>query len=325
MIDDPVLVNDWHVVARSSDVDDSQVAAARLLGEDLVVWRRAGEAMVWRDLCVHRGTRLSLGRVTGLGLECAYHGWTYDETGQCVRIPSRPDQRPPARACATAYAATEAYGLIWASLGSPARDVPPYDEWHDPAFRHVLCGPYEIRASAPRVIENFLDLTHLPFVHEGILGDRDHAEVGDYTVEVGPNGIVAGDVETWSPNPDGSGEAKMAQWLFRVPRPLTAYIAMSVPGGGPERYTMYYAVTPVDEHNGVGWMWNSLNYNQDLPDEDFTAYIDQIVRQDIPVVESQRPELLPLDLQAELHVRGDKIAVAYRRWLRELGLTAGTA
>ena len=325
MIDDPVLVNDWHVVARSSDVDDSRVAADRLLGEDLVVWRRGGEVMVWKDLCVHRGARLSLGRVTGLGLECAYHGWTYDETGQCVHIPSRPDQRPPARACATAYAATEAYGLIWASLGNPERAVPRYDEWHDAAFHHVLCGPYEIRAGAPRVIENFLDLTHLPFVHEGVLGDRDHAEVGDYTVEVGPDGIVAGDVETWSPNPDGSGEAKMAQWLFRVLRPLTAHITMSVPGGGPERYSMYYAVTPVDERNSVGWMWNSLNYNQDLPDEDFAAYIDEIVRQDIPVVESQRPELLPLDLQAELHVRGDKIAVAYRRWLRELGLTVGTA
>lgn len=135
-------MEDWHVVARSSDVGGSQVAAARLLGEDQVVWRRGGEVMVWRDLCVHRGTRLSLGRVTGLGLECGYHGWTYDETG--------------------------------------------------------------------------------------------------------PDGIVATDVETWSPNPDRSGEAKMAQWLLRVLRPLTAYIAMSVPGGGPERYTMYYAVTPVD-------------------------------------------------------------------------------
>ena len=325
MIDDPVLVNDWHVVARSSDVDDSNVAAARLLGEDLVVWRRAGEVMVWRDLCVHRGTRLSLGRVTGRGLECGYHGWTYDETGRCVHIPSRPDRRPPARACATSYAVTEAHGLIWASLGGPERDVPPYHEWHDPAFHHILCGPYEIGAGAPRVIENFLDATHLPFVHEGILGDRDHAEVGDHTVETRPDGIISSEIATWFPDADGSGEAKMRHLVYRVLRPLTAYIAVTDPGGGPERYTMYYAVTPVDEHNCVGWMWNSLNYNPDMSDEDFVAYIDEIVLQDIPVVESQRPELLPLDLQAELHVSGDKVAVAYRRWLRELGLSAGTS
>ena len=325
MIDDPVLVNEWHVVARAADVGESQVAGARLLGEDLVVWRQDGQVMAFKDLCVHRGTRLSLGQVTGLGLECPYHGWTYDRAGSCVHIPSRPQQKPPARACATVYEATEAHGLVWASLGRPDGAPPPYDEWDDPAFRHVLGGPYPIKASAPRVVENFLDVSHLPFVHTGILGDRDHAELGDYEVETGPDGITALDIHTWTPNPDGSGDAKMARWLYRVLRPLTAYIELSVPGGGPERYTMYFAVTPVDEHSSVGWMWNSMNYNNDMPDEEFGAYIDEIVLQDIPIVESQRPELLPLDPAAEWHVRADRTAVAYRRWLRELGLTFGTS
>ena len=324
MIDDPVLVNDWHVVARSTDVLESQVAGARLLGEDLVVWRQGGQVMAWKDLCVHRGTRLSLGQVTGLGLECPYHGWTFDQSGNCVHIPSRPQQRPSPRACATAYAATGAHGLIWASLGRPEHGVPPYDEWDDPAYRHLLAGPYAFRASAPRVIENFLDISHLPFVHEGILGDRDHAELGDYTVETGPDGITALDIHTWTPNPDGSGKAQMVQWLYRVLRPLTAYI-LSVPGGGPERYSMFFTVTPVDEHNSLGWMWNSVNYNHDVSDEDFGAYIDEAVLQDIRIVESQRPELLPLEPQAELHVRADKTGVAYRRWLKELGLTFGTS
>ncbi len=47
--------------------------------------------------------------------------------------------------------------------------------------------------------------------------------------------------------------------------------------------------------------------------------------QDVPIVESQQSELLPLDVQAELHVRSDRTAVAYRKWLRELGLTFGIA
>ncbi len=41
------------------------------------------------------------------------------------------------------------------------------------------------------------------------------------------------------------------------------------------------------------------------------------------VLKSQRPELPPLDLQAELHLRSDKTAIAYRKWLRALGLTFG--
>ena len=138
------------MVARSDDVPEEGVAASRLLGEDLVVWRQQGEVMVWRDLCVHRGTRLSLGRVSQLGLECPYHGWAYDTSGSCVHIPSRPRQPPPARACATVFPAAERHGLVWASLGRPGRGVAPYDEWDDPSYRHVLGGPYQFRAGAPR-------------------------------------------------------------------------------------------------------------------------------------------------------------------------------
>lgn len=60
-----------------------------------------------------------------------------------------------------------------------------------------------------------------------------------------------------------------------------------------------------------------------LPSE--KTSILMITLQDVPIVESQRPELLPLDLQAELHLRSDRTAIAYRKWLRELGLMFGTA
>ncbi|MGH7763637.1 MAG: aromatic ring-hydroxylating dioxygenase subunit alpha, partial [Candidatus Dormibacteraceae bacterium] len=50
---------------------------------------------------------------------------------------------------------------------------------------------------------------------------------------------------------------------------------------------------------------------------------DRIFAQDLPILESQRPELLPLDLQAELHLRSDRTAIAYRRWLKQLGVRTG--
>ena len=58
----------------------------------------------------------------------------------------------------------------------------------------------------------------------------------------------------------------------------------------------------------------------DSTEESLRAFQDEIAYQDLPIVQSQRPELLPLDLQAELHLRSDKTAIAYRRWLNELGL-----
>ena len=116
----------------------------------------------------------------------------------------------------------------------------------------------------------------------------------------------------------------MAKWLYRVLRPLTAYIELTPADSSSERYVMLFSVTPVNESESIGWMWNSMDYNHEMSDEDFLAYIDEIVLQDIPIIESQRPELLPIDLQADVHVKPDATSIAYRRWLKELGLSTGT-
>ena len=80
----------------------------------------------------------------------------------------------------------------------------------------------------------------------------------------------------------------------------------------------------MDDTNFVGWMCIAPNYAEETPDSELRAYQDRITGQDVPIVESQRPERLPLDLQAELHLRSDRIAVAYRKWLGPLGFTFGT-
>lgn len=81
----------WHPVAFATEVADRPVHAD-LLGEPLVVWRRAdGTPRVMSDLCVHRGTALSLGWVKGDELVCAYHGWRYGADGRCVAIPQKED------------------------------------------------------------------------------------------------------------------------------------------------------------------------------------------------------------------------------------------
>jgi phenylpropionate dioxygenase-like ring-hydroxylating dioxygenase large terminal subunit len=321
VLDDPVLVHDWHVVARSADVTGGLPVAARLLDEDLVLWRAGERVLAWRDLCVHRGARLSLGAVRDGTLACAYHGWTYGADGRCVRFPAHPEQRPPATARAVTYRAVERYGWVWVSLGRPERDVPPFAEWDDPAFRTVHCGPYRVRAGGPRVVENFLDVTHFPFVHQGLLGDPAHPEVSDYTAEVGPDGVVARDITVWQPDPDGLGRGASVTYTYRVPRPLTASFVKT--SAGP-RFAMYFTVTPVAERESIAWMHVAMDYG-DLSDEQVRRFQDDIIAQDIPVVESQRPELLPLDLQAELHLRSDRTAIAYRRWLARLGLRAGTS
>jgi phenylpropionate dioxygenase-like ring-hydroxylating dioxygenase large terminal subunit len=323
MIDDAALLNDWHAVAHVSQFEGNKPLGVRLLGEDLVLWRPNGAAVAWQDLCIHRGTRLSLGQVVeGERLECPYHGWTYDEQGRCVHIPAHPEQAPPAKARAKTYHARECYGFVWVCLGEPAHDLPPFPEWDDDSYRKVYCGGVEIGAAATRVIENFLDVGHFPFVHEGYLGDRSRPEIAEYEAEIGPEGIVAEGVRVYQPDGYGTGEGGIANYTYRVFRPFTAYILKS---GEGRHFVIYLTVTPHDALRSTGWVWYAQNYGWDTPEQQFVDYSLLIFNQDIPIVQSQRPELLPLDLQAELHLRSDRTAIAYRKWLRELGVTFGTS
>ncbi len=324
MIDDPVLINDWHVVARSSDAGAGKVLAARLLGQDIVLWRSNTNTSlsVWRDLCVHRGAKLSGGRIQDECLVCPYHGWNYDASGRCVKIPAHPSQLPPTRAQATVYQVTEKYGLVWVCLGTPVREVSDFPEWDDASFRKVDAGPYLFKAQGPRIIENFLDVGHFPFVHAGFLGDPSHTEVGDYEVETTADGIVARDIGVWQPDPDGTGQSAEVKYTYRVLRPLTAYFQKT---HKTQKFSILNCVTPVDEHESISWMLMALNYASDTTDDQLRSYQDAVSGQDIPIVESQRPELLPLDLQSELHLRSDRTAIAYRKWLTKIGLKYGTA
>ena len=319
---DPILADDWHVVARSADLQEGGIAKARLLGEDLALWRVGGGVNAWQDLCMHRGTRLTLGHVEKDRLVCGYHGWTYDATGQCVYFPAHPDQTPPPTAHARVYAAREGYGYVWASLGAPRADLPTFPEWDDPSYRKIVCSPFMYNAAAPRAVENFLDVGHFPFVHGGLLGDTDHTAIEDYQVSSTPEGILATDVKVWQPDPDGTGVGKYVNYTYGTRRPFTAFFSKE---GNGQKYMIQLNVTPVDELNSIAWMCIAMNYGHDIPEGELKAFQEKIVSQDIPVVESQRPERLPLDLQAELHLRSDRIAVAYRRWLKQLGLTFGTA
>jgi phenylpropionate dioxygenase-like ring-hydroxylating dioxygenase large terminal subunit len=322
MIDDPILTNDWHVVARLSETKDGVVRPVRLLDHDIVLWRSNEGLHAWQDLCLHRGTRLSGGRVENACLICPYHGWQYDSSGRCVYIPAHPSQPPPARARAISYHLKEKYGLVWVCLGTPNYDVPLFPEWTDPSFRKLIAGPYLFKAQGPRVVENFLDVGHFPFVHAGFLGDPEHTQVGDYEVETTADGIIARDIGVWQPDPDGTGQSAEVKYTYSVLRPLTAHFVKS---HGEQRFSIFSAITPAGERESHAWLLMALNYGHEIPEEQLRRFQDVVSRQDIPIVESQRPELLPLDLQAELHLRSDRTAIAYRQWLTKIGLKYGTA
>jgi phenylpropionate dioxygenase-like ring-hydroxylating dioxygenase large terminal subunit len=321
---DPVLYHDWHPVMRAELFTDGTVQKTCLLGVDVVLWQAAGVIHAMRDLCVHRGAKLSLGKIVNDCIMCPYHGWQYDASGQCVHMPAHPEQTPPAKARTDVYQVSIRYNLVWVCLGEPTKAVPPFPEWDEAGYGHAVCGPFgDIKAHGPRLIENFLDAAHFPFVHEGVLGDPTRPTLGDYEARITADGVESDPIEVYQPDPYG-GIAGRVTYTYHAYRPYTAHFTKHMPAA---TNGMVMTLTPHDD--GVCSVWflvaTSAVSDHATLETNYTPRIAAILAEDVAVVESQRPELLPLDMQAELHLRSDRVAIAYRRWLAQLGLKAGVA
>jgi phenylpropionate dioxygenase-like ring-hydroxylating dioxygenase large terminal subunit len=318
---DASLKSDWFVAARTKDVPAGTIFPTRIADHDLILWRSSEGLRCWLDLCIHRGAKLSIGSVCHDQVRCAYHGWLYDEGGRCVRIPAHPRLAPPAKARTTAFPVFERHGLIWMSFAPASPGPPLIADLGSPDFQSRTSGPYSAAACGPRMIENFLDVAHLPIVHDGSLGTADRPEIGDYEVQEGPEGPRASGIRVFQPNPDGTGVASEVCYDYGVLRPLAVYLVKRF----EEKISnIMFFVTPESRDRSRGYFLSCSNYETGT-EEQGRAFTDLIIGQDIPVVESQRPELLPLDLQAELHLRSDRMAIAYRQWLRSQNFAFGTS
>jgi phenylpropionate dioxygenase-like ring-hydroxylating dioxygenase large terminal subunit len=199
--------DDWYPLCRSEELR-SRPLAASLFGSPVVVFRTAaGQVAALVDRCPHRNVPLSLGRVRGECVQCAYHGWEFDRDGQCRAVPGLLGEVRARERRTAAYAVHEAQGFVWVygrEDTPPARDpfVFPYvDQRGWSSARETL----DVEASLHAVAENALDVPHTAFLHGGLFrsenrarreievvvrrgGDRVEAE---YIGESRPPGIVA--------------------------------------------------------------------------------------------------------------------------------------
>lgn len=319
------LLNEWLPVCNSADIA-SQTAQAYVVADvRLVVWRdRDAQIHAWRDYCPHRGAQLSLGSVHADGLVCPYHGWRYDATGQCVHIPANPTLAPPRRACASTFIAQEQYGVVWVCLGEPAYALDFYPQYDMPGARCINLAPQTVRSSGPRVVENFLDMAHFPFVHTGILGTAAHTEVRDYEVTVSDQGLEATQCYFWQPAGIPGLPGADMEYVYRVRRPLVASLTKKAAQGVGALHILI-VVSPVSQTETRAWLVSAHEDDTEHTDAQLYDFNMEILVQDTPVVESQFPKPLPLDPGAELHQRCDRMSVAYRRWLLSQSFAYGTS
>lgn len=311
-----------HPVLDASALRDAPVGV-RLLGEDWVLWRDAqGSPRAARDRCPHRGTKLSLGCVRDGALECAYHGWRFDGDGRCIAIPALPAFTPPPTHALKTVSITEACGLLWLQPEGETFRLPRFDGEADAKLRKLNVGPYEVATSAPRIVENFLDLAHFGFVHEGWLGARTHVELGDYSVEATANGFVARGCRAWQPQSNRlSTEGSWVDYRYELVAPFCAVLTKLPQQQGGYRDEIALFVSPMEPERCRVWFRLAVT-DFDSGDDQIRAFQHTIFTQDQPVLESQAPKRLPLS-GGEVHCAADRSSAAYRRFLAERGFSFG--
>ncbi|OJU09812.1 MAG: Rieske (2Fe-2S) protein [Caulobacterales bacterium 68-7] len=170
-------LNAWYAAAWDAELKH-ELLARTICNKKMVMYRaETGEAVVLEDACWHRLVPLSMGRLKGDNVQCAYHGLVYNKHGRCVHMPSQETINPSA--AVRSYPVVERHRFVWVWPGDPALADPalvPDLHWnHDPEWAG---DGKTIHAEADYrlIVDNLMDLTHETFIHSSSIGNDAVAE-----------------------------------------------------------------------------------------------------------------------------------------------------
>ena len=332
-----MLQNTWYAVGWSRDID-TQPKKLKLNNLDvLLVRNELKQVQAFHAYCPHRGCDLSLGHFDGQLLTCPFHGWQFQQDGQCVNIPAnRTQQFFPSASLLRTYTVIEKYGLVWVNLNQNAQienesfnsfaelDVP---EWVRVPFRKTW------QAHFTRVVESVLDVSHLPFVHPETTGQDANPVVNPLEVTYSKDGICIYPTPYVSTHPmeppvegavQGIGRTSTErtsielkfpnQWMIRTPL-----------GDGMWMMT-FLAFTPIDEQATAiyGFVMRNFDHESEFLNLFHLEHTEFIMGQDQRIIESIRPYQAPFHLHQEVHVSSDTPTIRFRVMLREALKKEGT-
>lgn len=355
-----MIRNQWYVILESRQVKrgrnvkrgargargNRNMVKVRRLGEQLLLWRDStGVVHCLVDRCCHRGVALSAGKMVGDAVQCPFHGLEYNGEGQCTCIPANSrSAKVPENYRVPSYPVHEAHGWIWIWWGSGkgSRPVNQQDGVSELAINASVKRPETIPEFFPdidagfsystvqdpwaahysRVLENQLDVVHLPFVHHNTIGR------GGRTVVDGPGVEWVGDrmlyTYVFNREDDGTPPKKPSE----VPVPpsdrdfkLEVIMPNLWENRISEKMRIVAAFVPVDENHTILYLRTYQKFIKvpllrGLAGALFARMNLIIAHQDRRVVQTQVPK--PSRLRGgEQLIQGDLPIVEYRRKRQE--------
>lgn len=319
-----MIQNQWYIVLESKEVGTNPLGVTRL-GERLVFWRQKNNQVVClKDQCVHRGAKISLGKVCDDTIQCPFHGFEYDSSGKCTFLPAYGKEWDiPDHFRIRSYPIHEQHGFIWIWWGkNPPPDLKPPSFFKDldPTMSYyTIKDTWAIHYS--RAIENQLDVMHLPFVHHNTIGRGNRYVVDGPLVEWVSEDMF--EFYVYNRKDDGTPVKKMSELSkpdnefkieFIFPHLWQNHIT--------NKFRLVIAFIPIDEKNSLLYLRSYQNMLR-IPGLKRLfnilgmQYNKIILHQDRRVVLTQEPTRTEMKMGEKL-VQGDRPIIEYRKHREKL-------
>jgi nitrite reductase/ring-hydroxylating ferredoxin subunit len=239
----------------------------RLLGEDLVAYRDfSGTVGIVQSTCAHRLAPLYYGRVEEKGIRCAYHGWLYDETGQCLEMMNEPNKAICVKVKIKAYKSIEKADIIWIYMGSDDPPALPKFPWMDLPTTRRNASVWLQESNWLQGAEGEIDSSHVSILHSNqntTTTSAVHREWSgiDKTPKLFIHETPVGFLSLARRNANDKFYWRVTQWMLPMFSSVPSY---QFPIGGR-------AYVPIDDENVYNW-----DFNYDI-DRDFSKEFQEFV------------------------------------------------
>ena len=338
-------LNAWYQAAWGHEIAGEKPLARTLLNEQIVLFRDAeGKVCALEDRCCHRATPLRLGDVVSDGLQCGYHGMIFNGFGDCVKIPGQ--EKIPPYAKVRSYPIFERQEIIWIWMGDPSLANEdkllvdfPWNNDHE-SWPHIH-DMYEVECNYMLLIDNLMDLTHIPYIHGNTIGGGDQRGQVDATMDVTPRetGVhYMRWMEKIVPPPtyvkgagfkDGTLVDRWQEFEYIVPSTVVQWVGALEEGRGAREnrnqpggfnIRIYHGVTPKTE-SSCYYFWTPLNGYKPKEEKATQLLHKEIAftfNEDIEFLESQQSCMAGTLDQIFVNTKHDSARIQARRAIERM-------
>jgi phenylpropionate dioxygenase-like ring-hydroxylating dioxygenase large terminal subunit len=319
-----MIPNQWYAILESKEVKQRQLVGVIRMGEKLVLWRDSkGQLSCQSDLCPHRGVALSAGKILGDYIQCPFHGFEYDGSGNCHLIPANGLKAVPPKAFhVKTYPVREEHDLIYIWWGEQCieyPEIPWFDSLGDHEFSYFTIRDHW-KNHYSRAIENQLDVVHVPYVHNNTIGRGNQTLVNGPRMNIEENAGRHTILNIWFDNEVDRGQPPIRSDKMPEPQahPLLQFHFPNIWQnwlGDNLRILIVFA--PIDQENTMMYIRQYQKIVKLPVLRDIFNYLGAIgnliiERQDKRVVITQRPKRSELRMGEKL-IPGDGPIIEYRR------------